>query len=306
MGLPHLAIESGLSNLVNLPLMDNPSPRAGLTLALIAALVFGVSGAVAGGLFDELSPTRVTEARAFAITLALLPYVIARGAPRIGAAWPALLAFGAVLAGVTFSFYWALDLLGVGPGATVQFVAPVFVLLWMRFVQHRAVAPIAWAASVTAVSGVAMVTQAWEVSSLDPLAVSAGLSSAVLFAAYLLLAEHLARLIPPVALTAYGFGIASVIWLFAVPVSGFPTDLSTSAWWKLGVVLVFGAVVPFTLEMAAVRTVPSGLLGVIATLEPVVAGAAAWVLLGQTLAPVQVVGSLLVAGSVAVISRFAL
>ncbi len=286
--------------------MDNPSPRVGLTLAVVAALVFGVSGAVAGGLFEELSPTRVTEARAFAIAIALLPYVIYKGAPRVGKAWPALLAFGAVLAGVTFTFYWALEMLGVGPGATVQFVAPVFVLLWMRFVQHRPVAPIAWAASVTAVSGVAMVTQAWEVSSLEPLAVAAGLSSAVLFAAYLLLAEHLVRHIPPVALTAYGFGLASIIWLVVAPVGGFPTDLSNSAWWKLGVVLVFGALVPFTLEMAAVRTVASGLLGVIATLEPVVAGAAAWVLLGQTLAPIQVVGSLLVAGSVAVISRFAL
>lgn len=278
----------------------------GLAMAVAAALVFGVSGAVAGGLFEELSPTRVTEARALAITATLLPYVLLTGAPRIGRAWPWLLAFGGVLAGVTFTFYWSLDLLGVGPGATVQFVAPVFVLLWMRFVQGRIVAPIAWVASVTAVSGVAMVTQAWEVSSLDPIAVTAGVSSALLFAAYLLLAEHLVRVFPPVALTAYGFAVASVIWLIAVPITGFPTDLSTRAWWQLAVVLVFGAVVPFTLEMAAVRTIPSGLLGVIATMEPVVAGAAAWILLGQVLAPIQITGSLLVAGSVAVISRFAL
>lgn len=286
--------------------MPSQSPKLGLTLALTSAVIFGLSGAVAGGLFDEVSPTRLTQARAIAVMVTLLPYVLIRGAPAVGKAWPALLAFGVVLAGVTVTFYWALDLLGVGPGATVQFVAPVFVLLWMRFVNHRPVVPIAWVASATALTGVALVTEAWEIGAMDPLAMAAGASSAVLFAVYLLLAEHLAHRLPPTALTAYGFTIAAVIWLVAVPIGEFPTDLSGSAWWRLGVVLVFGSIVPFLLEMAALQTVPSGLVGVIATAEPVVAGAAAWVLLDQALSPPQIAGSLLVALSVAVISRFAL
>lgn len=285
--------------------MSSQSPKLGLALALTSAVIFGLSGAVAGGLFDEVSPTRVTQARAIGVMVTLLPYVLIRGAPSVGRAWPALLAFGAVLAGVTVTFYWALDLLGVGPGATVQFVAPVFVLLWMRFVDHRPVVPIAWVASAGALIGVALVTEAWKVGEVDALAMAAGVSSAVLFAVYLLLAEHLAHRLPPTALTAYGFTIAAAIWLVAAPLGDFPTDLSNSAWWRLGVVLVFGSTVPFLLELAALKTVSSGLVGVIATAEPVVAGAAAWLLLDQALSPAQVAGSLLVASSVAVISLFA-
>ncbi len=119
--------------------MDNPSPRAGLTLAVIAALVFGVSGAVAGGLFDELSPTRVTEARAFAITS---PSAV-RDRPgstshRSGLAGPPRLWRGP--GGRHLLLLLVARSSRSGPRRHRAVRGPVFVLLWMRFVQHRAVA----------------------------------------------------------------------------------------------------------------------------------------------------------------------
>jgi drug/metabolite transporter (DMT)-like permease len=56
--------------------------------------------------------------------------------------------------------------------------------------------------------------------------------------------------------------------------------------------------------MAAVKLVDPGLVGVIATFEPVVAAAAAWIGLGQSLTAIQVTGGFLVVGSVALVERY--
>jgi drug/metabolite transporter (DMT)-like permease len=52
------------------------------------------------------------------------------------------------------------------------------------------------------------------------------------------------------------------------------------------------------------RRLASGLVGVIATAEPVIAGAAAWVLLDQSLAPVQIAGGLIVVLAVGTVHRW--
>ena len=105
---------------------------------------------------------------------------------------------GINLAVVNVTFYWAIDRLGVGPGATIQFLGPILVLGWMVVVQGRSVAPMAWGAAVLAVMGVALASRAWDLASLDWIGIASGLASAVTFASYLLLGEHLGRRMPAV------------------------------------------------------------------------------------------------------------
>ena len=115
------------------------STRNGIAFALLAALFWGVSGAVAADAFTHMSATRVAEARAIVTTLLFVPFAYFRGglAPRGGLLGFALLGVNLVIVNVTF--YWTIDRLGVGPGATIQFLAPIFVLLWMVAVQRRRV-----------------------------------------------------------------------------------------------------------------------------------------------------------------------
>ena len=105
--------------------------QTGVLLALSAAFMWGVSGAVAADLFSEVSPARVAEGRALITTAVLVPVAWWRGLlnPQDGLRWFFLL--GVNLALVNVTFYWAIDLLGVGPGATIQFLGPILVLIWM-------------------------------------------------------------------------------------------------------------------------------------------------------------------------------
>ena len=273
-------------------------------LALFAAVLWGVSGAVAADAFSEVAPARVAQIRSLVALAFLFPYAWRRGLLRTNGAGRQLVAFGLILATVHVTYYWALERLGVGPGVTVQFLGPILVLVWMAVAQKRPVPRPMWLAGVAALTGTVMVTRAWDVGSLDLLGVIAGLASAVTFGAYLLTGEHLTQRLSPVTLLTYGFLVAAVFWAIAQPLWDFPTGLSTKAWIELLWVGVVGTMIPFLATMAALKRASAGLVGVIASIEPVVAAVAAWVFLSQSLVAVQIVGGLFVVTAVAVVQRW--
>jgi drug/metabolite transporter (DMT)-like permease len=73
---------------------------------------------------------------------------------------------------------------------------------------------------------------------------------------------------------------------------------------ELAWLITLGTVAPFLLEVGALRRVDAGTVGVVATLEPVIAAAVAWIWLDQLLDFWQVLGSLIVVTAVAVVQRF--
>ncbi len=278
----------------------------GIAFALGAALLWGVSGAVAADAFSDISPARVSQIRALQAAVILMPLAWWRGELHTKGMTPWLIGIGVNLAVVNVTFYWALDRLGVGPGATIQFLGPILVLGWMVVVQHRRVSRVAWMAAVLAVLGVGLVSEAWDVANADWVGVAAGLASAVAFAGYLLLGEHIGHRLPAVTVMAWGFLFASVFWAVMQPWWTFPTGLGGVVWGKLIWVGIAGTAIPFLLEIGALQRAASGIIGVVATAEPVIGAAAAWILLEQRLEPLQVVGGLMVVVAVASIQRWGL
>lgn len=278
----------------------------GALLTLLAATLWGVSGAIAGGVFDVVSPVRVTQSRALIALVVLVPYAANRGVLRLeGGFWKFAL-LGLNLAIVNVTFYWALDALGVGPGATIQFLAPILVLAWMAVVHKIRVRALVWVAAVCAIAGVGLVTQAWELEGSDMLGVVSGLVSAAAFASYLLYGEYLGKTYKPAQIAAWGFVFASVFWLVVLPIWTFPTDIGAAAWRDLLIIGVFGTAVPFIVGFAALRLASSGVAGVVATAEPAIAAIAAAVLLGQILAPIQWLGVGVVVVAIATVQRIGL
>lgn len=272
--------------------------------ALLAATLWGVSGAVAADAFAEVSPPRVAQARSMVALVLLLPYAWRKGLLRTQGMGKGLVAFGVALAVVHVTYYWAVEGLGVGPGVTMQFLGSVLVMVWMVVVQKRRVPRLMWLAGFGAVAGIVLVTRAWLLDSLDLFGFAAGLGAAASFAAYLLIGEKLTRRIPNVTLLTYGFGVAVVLWAVVQPLWSFPSDLSAKAWVELIWVGVLGTAIPFLAEMAALRRASAALVGVIATAEPVIAAVTAWVFLSQSLLPVQIAGGLLVVTAVAFVQRW--
>ncbi len=277
---------------------------AGVLLALTAAALYGVSGAIAADVFDVVSPARVSQIRALITAAALVPYAWHRGALSPKGQIPLLAVLGLNLALVGLTFYWALDRLGVGPGATMQYLGPFIVLGWMALVQHRSVGRLTWLAAAVAILGVVLIAEAWAFEDLDLLGLASGITTATLFAGYFLLGEHLGKTLPALTMITWGFVFASLFWLLVLPVWSFPSDLSGTVWAKLVWVGIGGTALPFLAQFAALRRVASGIVGVVATAEPVIAAAAAWIILDQSLTILQMVGGLIVVLAVAAVHRW--
>lgn len=271
---------------------------AGLWMTLAAAVLFAVGAVLAADVFDTVAPTGVAQIRSViaAVVLGVIAYCrqkVSHG----GRLWQLAL-LGLNLAAVTVTFYWAIQRLGVGPGTTIQFTAPVLVLVWMRLVERRPVPPLAWLAATAAVIGTGLMTRAWD-TAIDPIGLLSGVGAALTFTSYLLMGERLGTRLPSLTVVAYGFAFSALVWVVAVPPAW--REIGGATWVRLGFIGLAGTAVPFLLEVSALRRADPGAVGVVATAEPVVGAGLAWIALGQTLGAVQVAGGILTAVAVAFI-----
>jgi drug/metabolite transporter (DMT)-like permease len=284
-----------------------PSVALGALLRVVAAaFCWGLNAVFAKAAFEHgVAPARLAEARATVALLALAPLLAWRRpallrAPR--SALPVLSAFGVCVAAVNFAYYVAIDHLPVGVAISLQYTAPVLLLGFTALVARRPPGLLAWAAGALTLAGAVLVSRALEGGAgMDAVGLGAGLASAVLFAAYLLLAERGGRLgVPPATVLLWGFVAAVALWSVAEPWWSWPFGRLADprvALAVLGVGLV-GTLLPFFLAVDAVRHIPAATAGIAATSEPVFAAALAWLLLGQQLEAAQLAGGLLVVAGV--------
>jgi drug/metabolite transporter (DMT)-like permease len=269
----------------------------GLWFALTASVLFGVSGVIAADAFSAVDPLDLAMFRALVTAIVLGSVAYRRRATSTGGRLLELAWLGMLLAAVSITYYWAIDRLGVGPGVTIQFLGPVLVLGWVALVRRAPVPRSSWLAALVAVIGTGMVNRVWDLGSADPIGILAALGGAITLAGYLLMGERLGRRLPGLTVAAYAFGFSALLWVVIRPPQ--IPDVSGLVWAQLWWVALGGTAAPFLLMMSALARLDSGRVGVTATVEPVIASLAAWLLLGQDLSPIQLVGVGLVVVGVA-------
>lgn len=285
---------------------DRRRPRLGYLLAAVAALMFAVNGSIAKLLLEDgVSATHLSQLRVtvsfllLAGALALLNprrLRIARSdVPRM--AWLGL----AGVAIVQLSYFLAIERLPISVALVIQFTGPLMVLLWLRFVHGRRLKPSLYGAVALSVAGSALVVEVFDADSIDGLGVAYSLVAAVTFAIYLVGFERAGRSYDAFTTLTWGLGFATLFWLLASPPWTFPLgdlDSVRDVALALGVVVI-GTLAPFLLNVSALRHLPATRVGVVATLEPVLATLVAWGIHDEALTGVQIAGGVLVVAAVA-------
>ena len=214
---------------------------------------------------------------------------------------PALAVLGVVgLAGVHATYFLAIDRLEIGVAVTIQYLAPLLLLLWLRLAHGRRLAASLWGAVGLSVVGCFLVVRAYDVGSLDAAGVAAAFGAALTFAFYMVGSERAGHSHEPVTTLFWAFGFASLFWTAMLPWWNFPfgeLDSVRNALLATGVVVI-GTLLPFVCLVAAVRHIPASRAAVVATLEPVLAAVFAWFLHNEALTAVQVAGGLAVVAAV--------
>jgi drug/metabolite transporter (DMT)-like permease len=286
------------------------SPRAGYVMALGAAALFAVNGAVSKvALTSGLEAPRLTALRCLGAFLGLAA-VLAVAAPRrlrlTLAEVPFLIAFGVIGVAMTQWLYFvAIGRLPVGIALLLEFTAPVLVALWAWLALGEHVRARLWAALALALSGLALVARIWTGGAgLDAVGVAAALGAALTLASYYILGERGVTTRDPVSLTCWSVFFGAVFWSVVQPWWHFdaarlagPVDLlgalagTTAPMWALvSWIVVLGTIVPFSLSVGALTHLPATTVGIAAMAEPVLASLLAWLWLEETLSPAQLVG----------------
>ncbi|MBF5031762.1 EamA family transporter [Micromonospora sp. ANENR4] len=264
-----------------------PGRLGGVALVLGGALSVQFGSALAALLFPR---TGVAGAVTLRLTIgALLMLVVCR--PRVRGYgrrdWAAVLAFGLALAGMNSIFYQAIERIPLGPAVTLEVLGP----LALSVIAARRVAAWCWAA--LALAGVVLLGQGG-FDRLDPAGAALALTAGAMWAAYIVCsarigarfpgADGLALALTVAALLTLPFGLADGGGRLADPmVLGLGTGLALLA-----------SVLPYSLELAALRRLPTATFAVMMSLGPAIAAVAGWLVLGQALRPVEVLAIALV------------
>jgi drug/metabolite transporter (DMT)-like permease len=294
---------------------DEPhEPRPGLGYAMVAtaATLFAVNGVVSKVIeASGFSSQRLTEVRSTGALLGLALIVALTRPDAIrttGRELVLLVALGVGgLALVQWSYFFAIHRIAIGEALLVQFVAPLLVALWARFVYREHVRRRIWAALGLSLSGLVLIVRIWHGSKLDGPGLAASALACVSYAFYVLVAERGVARRDAISLSAWGFLFAALFWAAAQPWWTFPgsylrgdtsllgrfESLDVPIWLLVAWMVVLGTIVPFVLVVGALRHITATRVGIVAMLEPVVAILVAWIWLGESLDPVQLIGSTL-------------
>jgi drug/metabolite transporter (DMT)-like permease len=291
--------------------MVQPRPGLGYAMVAVAATLFAINGTVSKVILGSgISSGQLTEVRCAGalVGLALLALVTRPASLRIRIGdLPLLVALGVGLAVVQWSYFFAIHRLDIGIALLLQYVAPILVALWARFVFHEPVRRRIWAALALSLAGLTLIVEIWHGGRLSGPGVAACVLAAISYAAYVLTAERGVRRRHPIALSAWGFFFATIFWSLLAPWWNFPGrrihhdvsllgNLASShvpLWGLMLWMVVLGGIVPFGLIVSALRHISATRAGITAMVEPVVAIIVAWAWLGESLEPVQLSGAAL-------------
>ena len=286
----------------------NPArpPARGYALAAAGAALFSLNGIMARYLLDDgVDAARLSQLRSAGAWLLLLLILglTRRDLLRVERSeLPSLALLGVLgLAAVHATFFLAVDRLEIGPAVTIQYLAPLLLLVWLRVFHHRQIAPSLWGAVALSLFGCFFVVRAYDVSSLDALGVVAAFGAMLTFAIYVVGSERAGERHEAVTTLFWAFGFATLFWALVTPWWGFPWDgLASTRNALLAVALVIvGTLIPFICMVAALRHIPAPRVAVIATLEPVLAAVFAWIVHDEALAVIQIAGGMVVLTAVA-------
>ncbi|QRN98217.1 DMT family transporter [Archangium violaceum] len=266
---------------------DAHAGRRGLTLPPIPAVLLSMvsiqgGAALAKGLFPALGATVTAGLRLTLAALVLLAVFRPPLARLSRAQWAAVIPYGVALGAMNLTFYLAIARIPLGLGVTLEFVGP----LVLAVAGSRRLLDFLWV--VVAAAGIVLLTP-WSGTpgALDMTGVLLALFAGACWAAYILLGGRLSRLLPEGQGVAVGMVFATFTVLpFVLTSVGEARFTPALLLAGLGVAILSSAL-PYTLEMIALRALPSRTFGILMSLEPAVGTLMGLVFLGERLTLLQ-------------------
>ena len=189
---------------------------------------------------------------------------------------------GVVTAAVTMLFMAAVDRIPLGTASALEFLGPLGVAVAHGKGGHRVVWP------GLAATGVVLLTEPWT-GAVDPIGVLYALGAAVCWAGYILLTQRAGDEVSGINALAVSMPVAGLVATILVGPAVLPRMTPDILLIGIGLAILL-PVVPFALELLALRRLTTAAFGTLMALEPAFAMIVGLVVLHQIPGPAGVVG----------------
>jgi drug/metabolite transporter (DMT)-like permease len=291
-------------------------------LLTLAAVMFASNGIASKLLLnDYISAWRLAQVRSISTFIILAAYITWRAPKTLRLTKreiPRLAALGTIgIAAVNGAYFLAISRMHVSIALLIEFTAPVWIVLYLRFVRKKHVPNEMWTAIFLALLGLAFVAQVWQGLTLDGIGVLAALGAAIALAFFFLAGEGITSQRDIQSVTMWGFGFAALAWSLIMPIWTFPFDVFTVSiplegaldghsaygWVLILYVVLIGTVVPYLLTLNGLRNLSASTTSAFGMLEPIFAGAVAWFWFSESWTVIQLIGGVIVIAGIYMADR---
>jgi drug/metabolite transporter (DMT)-like permease len=280
---------------------------------VLGAIFFAMNGVIVTLVLDHMTTFRLAQVRAIGtfFLLFLITYIQDRNSLKAERREiPTLIFYGVFgYAMVQLGYF-----IGISRGVPlslvliIEFTAPIWIVLWIKFVRKSVVAKDMWVAIALSLLGLILVAKVWQGFAFDLIGSLGALGAAMALAVYFLMSQSQGTKRSAQAMVVWGMGVAGLFWSLVLPIWNFPTAIFTTeinlqgrfseysapGWLLIAYIIVFGTLVPYLFVVGGIRRLSASTSSVIGMLEPVIAGVFAWIWLSQSWSAIQLFGGAIV------------
>lgn len=273
-------------------------------LASLAAVMWGISGLFAEGLFSlnsKITPLWLTQIRLIISGLILI--IIAALTKQKPVATLknkrnslTIIAYGVFgLIPIQLFYFIVIQQANASVATILQFIGPFFVMGYLAITHKQVLRRLDVTAAIVAFIGVFLLAThgKFDHLAITPWALFWGLMSAVGEASYTLIPVGIVKRVSSIVLTGWGMLVAGIILVIAHPVwSNIPNK--PEVWLWTSAVILIGTIIPFGVMATALRYVKPATVSLLDAFEPVSATIGAVLLFGLTMTGMDWLGTVLV------------
>jgi inner membrane transporter RhtA len=259
-----------------------PAPL--LVLAAIVSVQFG--GAMAATLIPLVGVFGSVTLRLTIAATVLLVIVRPRLRGRSTTDWLVVAAFGAILAMMNLFFYGALARIPIGVTVTIEFIGPLVLATVLSHRRRDLLAVAGAAVGVALISGIAGTPWA----QVDVTGLGLALAAGAAWAGYIIFSARTGARFAQLDGLAIAMTVAAVLVAPAGVITAGAAIWNPDALWRGATIAALSSVLPYSLELIALRRLATHVFGILLSLEPAVAALAGLFVLDQQLSPPQLLG----------------
>ena len=206
------------------------SKHRGELYLVIGAIFFSINGVIVTLVLDHMTTFRLAQVRALGTFILLFLITLVQDRNSLKAKRreiPTLIMYGVIgFAMVQLGYF-----IGISQGVPlslvliIEFTAPIWIVLWIKFVRKGRVAKDMWSAIALSLIGLILVAKVWEGFTFDLFGTLGALGAAIALAVYFLMSEAQGNKRSAQATVVWGLGVAGVFWSIFLPIWSFPTEI---------------------------------------------------------------------------------